>query len=104
MVHRPHLLVAIAATAWACNTAPGRPTADSEVIAPSKVVSFEVLYASNCAGCHGANGTGGLAQRLADPVYLAIADDATIRRVVAAGVPGTAMPAFDRSSGGMLTA
>jgi mono/diheme cytochrome c family protein len=36
-------------------------------------------------------------------VYLAIADDATIRRVTADGVPGTAMPAFAQHSGGMLT-
>jgi len=98
------LLLAVAVAASACNAAPGRPTADSEVIAPSKIVSFDVLYASNCAGCHGANGSGGLALRLADPVYLAIADDPTIRRVIATGVPGTAMPAFASASGGMLTA
>ena len=100
---RTLLLVAVAAT-WACNAAPGRPTADSEVMAPNKVVNFDVLYASNCAGCHGANGGGGLALSLADPVYLAIADDPTIRRVIAEGVPGTAMPPFAASSGGMLTA
>ena len=40
---------------------------------------------------------------LADPVYLAIADDATIRRVTTNGVPGTAMPAFAQSAGGLLT-
>jgi mono/diheme cytochrome c family protein len=72
-------------------------------MAPNKVVSFDVLYASGCAGCHGANGGGGLALRLADPVYLAIADDPTIRRVIAEGVPGTAMPPFAASSGGSLT-
>jgi mono/diheme cytochrome c family protein len=101
---RALLLAAVAAAMWACNAAPGRPTADSEVMAPSKVVSFDVLYASNCAGCHGANGSGGLALRLADPVYLGIANDHTIRRVIADGVPGTAMPAFASTSGGMLTA
>jgi mono/diheme cytochrome c family protein len=98
------LLLAVAVAASACNAAPGRPTADSEVMAPSRIVSFDVLYASNCAGCHGTNGSGGLALRLADPVYLAIADDPTIRRVIANGVPGTAMPAFASTSGGMLTA
>jgi mono/diheme cytochrome c family protein len=36
-------------------------------------------------------------------VYLAIADDAVLRKVVANGVPGTAMPAFAASAGGMLT-
>jgi len=101
---RALLLATIVATVSACNTAPGRPTADSEVTAPSKVVSFDTLYADNCVGCHGANGAGGLALQLADPVYLAIADDVTIRRVVTEGVPGTAMPAFAQSRGGMLTA
>jgi len=97
------LCAAIASTACGCNGAPGAPPADSEVIAPNKVVDFAVLYATNCAGCHGANGAGGPAIGLADPVYLAIADDATIRRVTANGVPGTAMPAFAQSAGGLLT-
>ena len=57
----------------------------------------------NCAGCHGGNGRGGAAIALANPVYLAIADDAAIRKVIANGVPGTAMPAFAESAGGMLT-
>ena len=46
---------------------------------------------------------GGAAIALADPVYLAIADDATILRVTADGVPGTSMPAFAQPAGGMLT-
>ena len=83
-------------------TAPGRP-AEAQVDPPEQVVDFGVLYARNCSGCHGADGTGGAAIGLGDPVYLAIADDATIRRVTADGVPGTAMPAFAQSAGGMLT-
>ena len=86
-----------------CNSAPGRPTAGSEVLRPSKVLNFATLYGHNCAGCHGEQGRGGAAIALNSPVYLAIADDATIRRVTAQGVPGTAMPAFAQSSGGMLT-
>ena len=103
MNRRVILLIAVVA-AWACNGAPGRPAADSAVVPPNKVLDFDVLYASNCAGCHGENGAGGLASSLADPLYLAIADDATIRRVTADGVSGTAMPAFARSAGGLLTA
>ncbi len=82
---------------------PGRPARESQVTRPDKVMDFESLYGSNCAGCHGSEGKGGAAVGLANPVYLAIADDATIRRVVSDGVPGTAMPAFARQSGGMLT-
>jgi mono/diheme cytochrome c family protein len=66
-------------------------------------MDFQFLYAGNCAGCHGVDGKGGAAIGLGDPVYLAIADDATIRRVTAGGVTGTAMPAFAQHSGGMLT-
>ena len=78
MKARVLLLAALAGAACACNGAPGRPAPDSAVIAPDKVVDFDVLYATNCAGCHGANGSGGAAIGLSDPVYLAIADDATI--------------------------
>src|SRR6266850_3753024 len=92
------LLVAVA-----CTRFPGRPPADSQAVRPDAVTAFEPLYRANCAGCHGENGRGGAAAALADPLYLAIADDATIRRVVKSGVPGTAMPAFAREAGGMLT-
>jgi mono/diheme cytochrome c family protein len=72
-------------------------------IAPADVADFSRLYAKNCSGCHGADGWGGASTDLRDPVYLAIADDATIRRITAQGVPGTAMPAFAQQAGGELT-
>jgi len=50
-----------------------------------------------------ASGGGGAAIALANPVFLAIADDNVIRRTAATGVPGTPMPAFAQSAGGMLT-
>src|SRR6202008_4116185 len=92
--------------AGACGSrdiARGRPPANSISIPPDKIMDFTVLYARNCAGCHGADGKGGPRIALGDPVYLAIADDATIRRVTADGMPGTSMPAFAQHSGGMLT-
>jgi cytochrome c oxidase cbb3-type subunit 3 len=46
---------------------------------------------------------GGAARGLADPVFLQIANQATLRRVTASGVPGTAMPAFAKSAGGTLS-
>jgi cytochrome c oxidase cbb3-type subunit III len=87
----------------ACSSPPGRPGKSSEIIAPSAITDFHTLYTENCAACHGSEGRGGAAIALADPVYLAIADDASIRKVVANGVKGTSMPAFAESAGGMLT-
>jgi len=87
----------------ACMRAPGRPVAGSEVIPPDQIMDFKILYARNCAGCHGHEGKGGATIPLSDPIFLAIADDAAIRRTAANGVPGTPMPAFAQSAGGMLT-
>ena len=81
----------------------GQPQKGSEIVAPNEVVDFGTLYAQNCAGCHGAEGRGGAAIALANPVYLAIVDEASMRKVVANGVRGTSMPAFAQSAGGMLT-
>jgi cytochrome c oxidase cbb3-type subunit III len=86
-----------------CSSPPGQPAKNSEIPAPKELTDARILYAENCAGCHGLEGRGGAAIALADPVYLAIADDASIRRVVANGVQGTSMPAFAQSAGGMLT-
>jgi len=86
-----------------CGDAPGRLAAQETPIMPGSVSDFGALYGSNCAGCHGAEGKGGAAIALADPVYLAIVDDATLHRVAANGIQGTSMPAFAQSAGGMLT-
>jgi cytochrome c oxidase cbb3-type subunit 3 len=86
-----------------CGAPHGQPRSGSEVLAPNEVLEFGPLFSENCAACHGPEGRGGAAIALANPVYLAIADDASIRKVIAQGVPGTAMPAFAQSAGGMLT-
>ena len=81
----------------------GKPPDMAETLAPNEVLKFSTLFSANCAGCHGENGRGGAAIALANPVYLALADDHTIRDVIANGVRGTAMPAFAQSAGGLLT-
>jgi cytochrome c oxidase cbb3-type subunit III len=86
-----------------CGSPHGQPRSGSEVLAPNEVLEFGPLFSENCAGCHGPEGKGGAAIALADPVYLAIADNASIRKVIAQGIPGTAMPPFAQSAGGMLT-
>ena len=87
----------------ACSSPHGQPQTGSEPVAPNMVSDFATLYGDNCAGCHGAKGQGGAAIAVADPVYLAIIDQSTMRKVIAKGVHGTSMPAFAQSAGGMLT-
>ncbi len=86
----------------ACSSPPGRPTKDSEDPAPNEISDFKTLYGENCAACHGSEGRGGAAIALADPVYLAIVDAPSMRKVIANGVHGTSMSAFAQSAGGML--
>jgi cytochrome c oxidase cbb3-type subunit 3 len=86
-----------------CGVPPGQPRKGSIALAPNEVLAFEPLYAENCAGCHGANGRGGAAIALANPVYVAIADERFMRATVADGVHGTSMAAFAQRAGGMLT-
>ncbi|HTA30602.1 MAG TPA: c-type cytochrome [Candidatus Cybelea sp.] len=82
---------------------PGQPTDADVELKPAEVRDFASLYTLNCAGCHGADGEGNAALGLANPVYLAIASDAIIRRAIASGVRGSLMPAFAKSAGGTLT-
>jgi cytochrome c oxidase cbb3-type subunit 3 len=86
-----------------CANAPGKQLSADTPIVPSEISDFNILYSENCAGCHGSEGRGGAAIALGDPVYLAIADDAILRRAATNGIPGTSMPAFAQSAGGMLT-
>ena len=81
-----------------CGGPHGQPGGNAEAVAPNQVLEFATLYSENCAACHGENGRGGVAIALADPVYLAVADNRAIRNVVANGVRGTAMPAFAASA------
>jgi cytochrome c oxidase cbb3-type subunit III len=85
-----------------CGNLPGRPAMESIPIDPDNVTDFNLLYKQNCSGCHGAEAKGGAALSLGDPVYLAIADDAHVRKAVTNGIPGTSMPAFAKSAGGAL--
>lgn len=96
------ILSMVAALAVAgCNRPPGYPPAP--IGRPQDVLDFNVLYAQNCAACHGSNGQGGSAIDLANPEYEALVDDASLRKWISQGMPGTQMPAFAQSSNGMLT-
>src|SRR5882672_601465 len=96
------VLILAAACLWGCSSAPGRPKSDSIHLDPDQNLNFGSLFSQNCAGCHGPDGKGGAAMALDDPVYLAIANDSVLRGVTTDG-DGTAMPAFAKGAGGMLT-
>jgi len=104
MTIRLLILVGISALGlWGCTNAPGRPVQSQAPVIPSESLDFDALYGRNCGGCHGAEGKGGAAIALANPEYLAIADDAVIRRATSTGIAATSMPAFAQRAGGMLT-
>jgi cytochrome c oxidase cbb3-type subunit 3 len=86
-----------------CDSLPGRPTQADLPLRPTRVTDFATLYGESCAGCHGADGKSGAAIAMNNSIYLTIIDDASMRRVISAGIPGTAMPPFAESAGGSLT-
>jgi cytochrome c oxidase cbb3-type subunit 3 len=91
----------VALLAAGCGRLPVHPM--SEYVPPDQVESFQSLYNTNCRACHGVNGENGPAIDLANPEYQALVDDATLRKIISNGMPGTQMPAWAQSAGGMLT-
>jgi len=84
-----------------CKGVPAKPEPTAQ--RPDQVLNFETLYQENCVACHGAQGKHGVAVSLANPIYLAVAGTKILQKATANGVPGTSMPAFAKSQGGMLT-
>jgi mono/diheme cytochrome c family protein len=99
------LLVAlvILILAAGCDQLPGKPKPEERWRPATEVTDFSQLYALNCSGCHGADGREGAARPLNDPLYLALVSAATLRAMIAQGVPGTAAPALAQQVGGPLT-
>ena len=97
------LVLALVSVLAGCASAPGARAAEGTPLRPEQVLDFTTLYNTNCQACHGANGHGGPAMELGNPEYQALVNDATLRKTIAQGMPGTEMPAFAQSAGGMLT-
>src|SRR5262249_42171086 len=72
------LLVALAA---GCDL-PGEPNPAERPNSADQVKDFGTLYATHCAGCHGADGKLGPAPPLNDPIFLAIVPDGELLRVI----------------------
>lgn len=61
-----------------------------------------LLYAENCAVCHGDNGQGRVGATL-DQNFPSIRPDLSVRAVIVNGVEGSPMPAWSQANGGPLT-
>ncbi len=79
---------------------PGKPGLEEDESAPP--MDFKTLFASNCSGCHGADGRQGPGRILNDPLYLTVSTKENIRGILVHGRAGTLMPAFAISNGGQL--
>ena len=98
------LLVALVA---GCNL-PGQPNQADAPVPADQVTNFDTLYATRCAGCHGADGKLGPAPPLNDSLFLAIVPDDQLLRVIRDGRAVTTaqkspMPAFSVSEGAGLS-
>lgn len=83
--------------------APGRPDPANRPRTPNQILSFNELYSTNCAGCHGASGELGPAPPLNDALFATIVPKEELLRVIREGRSGTPMPAFSNANGGPLT-
>jgi cytochrome c oxidase cbb3-type subunit 3 len=86
-----------------CEQMPGARAEAHPPTRPDQVLDFHTLYDQNCQSCHGARGQNGPAMDLANPEFQALIDDNRLRDIISHGLPGTQMPAWAQSAGGMLT-
>jgi cytochrome c oxidase cbb3-type subunit III len=82
---------------------PGQQSAQFRPVPADQVLNFDALYATNCSGCHGADGRLGPAPPLNDPIFLSIIPDNVLYSLIRDGRHGTLMPAFAQDKGGTLT-
>ena len=61
-----------------------------------------VLFANNCAVCHGADAQGRIGKNL-NKVWAGVRPDLNIKSTISQGIPGSVMPAWHQESGGPLT-
>ncbi len=106
---RTSLLIAticlIASACWVFasgDNLPGKPKLADKPASDENSMDFAVIYAKNCAACHGADGKLGPAPPLNDPLFRAIVPRDILTQVVSEGRAGTPMPAFSRAHGGNL--
>jgi len=82
---------------------PGMPKESERWKSPQEITDFTKIYAQNCLACHSDGTTVSAARSMNDPVYLAIVGPDNLQKIIADGVPNTAMPGFSIPAGGELT-
>lgn len=97
------LLGSVIALFSSCDWMPGRPKESDRWRPPQEEKNFAALYDANCVACHSNGKTVGASVSMKDPLYLAIVPRDILRKVVAEGIPGTAMPALALRNGIGLT-
>ncbi|MFQ5408874.1 MAG: cytochrome c [Anaerolineales bacterium] len=82
---------------------PARIRVDEAADKLAAISAGEVLYADNCANCHGADGEGDRGPALNSHELLAQTTDEALFSLARTGVPGTIMPAWGQDFGGPFT-
>jgi mono/diheme cytochrome c family protein len=82
---------------------PARLQADAAADLEASVTAGKELYTVNCASCHGPNGEGLDGPALNSKALLSSVTDDQLFGLIRTGVPGTGMPAWSQSFGGLLT-
>src|SRR4051794_3030240 len=59
---------------------------------PAAIDQGRKLYEVHCSACHGPKGEGGKGPTLAQPTLPRAGDDASLLRIIRAGIDGTEMP------------
>ena len=86
-----------------CDWLPGKPKEEDRWKPPEANKNFADLYSTNCLACHGSEKIIGPSISMHNPVYLSLVPKDAMRKVIAEGVPGTMMPGYSNTVGGMLT-
>jgi cytochrome c oxidase cbb3-type subunit 3 len=86
-----------------CDQLPGKPKESDRWQPPDAIKDFKTLFGTNCSACHGDDASIGPSISVQNPLYLAVVPKDFLKKVIADGIKGTAMPAFAKANGGNLT-
>ena len=86
-----------------CDQLPGKPKESDRWQPPDAVKDFKTLFGTNCIACHGDGEIIGPAISVQNALYAAVVPRDFLKKIIAEGLPGTAMPGFAKTNGGDLT-